>query len=78
MKYYGNFNFDKKVKLFETFDTMLFTLVSTSDIVFYKMDFTSCLWVRTSIKNKSGRILCYRYNKPDIKVYFHWNRTIYI
>ena len=77
MKYYGNFNFDKRVRLTEMSDDMLFTLVSHDDIVFHRLIFTNCLWVRTSQK-KNGRILCYRYNLPEVRVYMHFNRRVFI
>ena len=77
MKYYGNFDFEKRVRLSETADDMLFTLISVNDIVFNRLIFTNCLWVRTSHK-ENGRILCYRYNLPEVKVYMHFNRRVYI
>lgn len=77
MKYYGNFNFTKRVRLSEMADDMFFTLISSDDIVLHRMTFNECMWVRTS-KKKNGRILCYRYNCPEIRVFIHFNKNVYI
>lgn len=77
MKYYNNFNFDKLVSLSEMTDYMFFTFVSNDHIVFNHLIFANCLWVRTS-EEENGRILCYRYNRPEFRVYLHKNRPVFI